>query len=184
MRRRKDFPVNEVRRFLEPGPVVLMSTAHQHEQNIMTMGWHMIMGFSPSLVGTYIWNANHSHDLARKSEACVINVPTVHMATQVTDIGNCSGRDTDKFVRFGLTAVKAEQVSAPLIEECHASFECKLFDDSQIGSYNLFIWEVVKAHVAPSPKYPETLHYRGDGVFMTSGQNTARYRRRFKPEML
>ena len=44
--------------------------------------------------------------------------------------------------------------------------------------------EVVKAHVATSPKYPRTLHYRGDGVFMLSGANTARYRRLFKPEML
>jgi hypothetical protein len=37
----------------------------------------------------------------------------------------------------------------------------------------------VKAHVATSPRYPETVHYRGDGVFMVSGRNLS-YRRRFK----
>jgi hypothetical protein len=42
----------------------------------------------------------------------------------------------------------------------------------------------VKAHVAQSPRYPRTLHYRGDGEFMISGPNTARYRRLFTPEML
>jgi hypothetical protein len=47
-----------------------------------------------------------------------------------------------------------------------------------------FVLEVVKAHVATSPAYPRTMHYRGDGVFMISGENTSRYRKLFKPEML
>ena len=53
---KKDFPVSNVRRFLEPGPIVLVSSAHRGKTNIMTMGWHMIMEFEPSLVGCYIWS--------------------------------------------------------------------------------------------------------------------------------
>jgi len=37
---------------------------------------------------------------------------------------------------------------------------------------------------APSPKYPDTIHYRGDGVFMLSGANTAKFKRFFRPENL
>jgi flavin reductase (DIM6/NTAB) family NADH-FMN oxidoreductase RutF len=181
---KKDFPVANVRRFLEPGPIVLVSSAHKGETNIMTMGWHMIMEFEPSLVGCYIWSENHSCDLVRKSRECVINVPTADMATKVVGIGNCSGRDTDKFAKFGLTPLKGAKVMAPLISECYANFECRLHDASLINKYSLFVWEVVKAHVAQSPPYPRTLHYRGDGEFMISGTNTSRYRRLFKPEML
>jgi hypothetical protein len=47
----------------------------------------------------------------------------------------------------------------------------------------LFIWEVVKAHVAVSPKHPQTIHYRGDGEFMISGNWISR-RRRFRRENL
>ena len=68
------FPVERVRRFLEPGPVVLLSTAWKGERAIMTLGWHMMLRYD--LVGTYIWQANHSHDLARRSRQCVINLPT------------------------------------------------------------------------------------------------------------
>ncbi|WP_198284178.1 flavin reductase, partial [Bacillus cereus] len=71
---KKDFPVEQARRFLEPGPIVLVSTAWQGQRNLMTMGWHMVMGFSPSLVATYLWNENHSHALAVSSGECVINV--------------------------------------------------------------------------------------------------------------
>ncbi|WP_425249561.1 flavin reductase family protein, partial [Enterobacter hormaechei] len=67
--------VEQARRFLEPGPIVLVSTAWQGQRNLMTMGWHMVMGFSPSLVATYLWNENHSHALAVSSGECVINVP-------------------------------------------------------------------------------------------------------------
>jgi flavin reductase (DIM6/NTAB) family NADH-FMN oxidoreductase RutF len=181
---KRDFPVGSIRRFLEPGPIVLVSSAWKDETNIMTMGWHMVMGFEPSLIGCYIWSENHSFDLVRKSKACVINIPTVDLAPKVVGIGNSSGRDVDKFAEFGLTAVPGAKVEAPLIGECYASFECKLVDASLIATYSLFVLEVVKAHVATSPKYPRTIHYRGDGVFMLSGANTGKYRKGFKPDRL
>ena len=179
-----DFPVANVRRFLEPGPIVLVSSAHKNETNIMTMGWHMIMEFQPSLIGCYIWTQNHSFEMIRKSKQCVINLPTVDIAATVVKVGNSSGRDIDKFVEFGLTARPATHVRAPLIAECYANFECRLVDSSLIRKYSLFVFEVVKAHVATAPKYPKTIHYRGDGEFMISGAETRKFRKLFKPEML
>ncbi|HMB94789.1 MAG TPA: flavin reductase, partial [Tepidisphaeraceae bacterium] len=85
----------------------------------------------------------------------------------------------NKFEKFHLTPTAATKVDAPLIAQCYASFECKLIDTSQIKRYSLFIFEVVKAHVATSPRYPKTVHYRGDGVFMISGRSVS-FRRLFK----
>jgi flavin reductase (DIM6/NTAB) family NADH-FMN oxidoreductase RutF len=174
---KKDFPVAEVRRFLEPGPIVLVSSAWKDEINIMTMGWHMIMEFQPSLIGCYIWNANHSFDMICKSKECVINIPTVEIGTKVVSIGNCSGRDVNKFEKFKLTPIPGERVLAPLIKECYANFECQLIDSSLIKKYSLFVLEVVKAHVPASPKFPQTLHYRGDGLFMISGPTVSKYQK-------
>jgi flavin reductase (DIM6/NTAB) family NADH-FMN oxidoreductase RutF len=181
---KKDFPVENVRRFLEPGPIVLVSSAWKGETNIMTMGWHMIMGFQPSLIGCYIWDANHSFEMIRKSKECVFNIPTIDIASAVVKIGNSSGRDINKFEKFKLTALPGEKVTAPLIKECFANFECQLIDSTLINKYSLFIFEVVKAHVAVSPKFPKTIHYRGDGLFMTSGPTTGKYHKLFKPENL
>jgi len=121
--------------------------------------------------------------MIRRSRECVINVPTTDLLDEVVGIGNCSGEKIDKFKKFGLTAVPGRKVRAPVIRECYANFECKLADGRQISKYGLFIWEVVKAHVATSPKYPETLHYRGEGVFMISGRSIS-LRRKFKPQNL
>lgn len=181
---KEDFPVSNVRRFLEPGPIVLVSSAWKGETNIMTMGWHMVMEVQPSLIGCYIWSANHSFDMIRKSRECVINIPTVELATMVVGIGNCSGRGVDKFAKFKLTASPGEKVNAPLIRECYANFECRLVDSSLIYKYSLFVLEVVKAHSAASPRFPQTIRYRGEGLFMISGPTVSKYRRWFKPENL
>jgi flavin reductase (DIM6/NTAB) family NADH-FMN oxidoreductase RutF len=111
--KKKDFPPENVRRFLEPGPIVLVSSAHRNKRNIMTMGWHMIMEAEPSLVGCYIWDENDSYSMIRASKECVINVPTVDLVNTVIDIGNTHGRDVDKFEAFGLTAVEGVEVGAP-----------------------------------------------------------------------
>ena len=126
---------------------------------------------------------NHSFEMVRRSKQCVINIPTTDLINEAIGIGNCSGRTVEKFPEFGLTPVPAQKVEAPLIKECYANFECKLANSSMIEKWGLFIWEVVKAHVATSPKYPETFHYRGDGIFMISGRSI-NLSRKFKPEML
>ena len=183
MPKKAEFPLSEVRRYLEPGPVVLVSSAHNGRMNIMTMGWHTMMEFTPALVGCVIAESNHSFELVRKSRECVINLPTVDMAKTVVDIGNTTGAEIDKFDTFGLTPLPAEQVKAPLIGECHANFECRLHDARLVKRYNFFVFEVVAAHVAPSPKNPRTIHYRGGGDFMVAGSSIS-LRRRFRPGML
>jgi flavin reductase (DIM6/NTAB) family NADH-FMN oxidoreductase RutF len=181
--KKRDFPVSDIRRFLEPGPIVLVSSRYKDAANIMTMGWHTVMEFTPSLVGCVIAGGNHSHDMIRKSRECVINVPTADIATTVVKIGNCSGADTDKFKEFELSAIDAKEVEAPLIGECYANLECRLADDALVGKYDFFIFEVVKAHAATSPKNPKTIHYRGGGDFMIAGGSKS-YRKLFRPGML
>ncbi len=180
---KQDFPVEKVRRYLEPGPIVLVSSSSGGETDIMTMGWHTVMEFTPSLVGCIISNGNHSFELIRKSRECVINLPAADIVDTVVGIGNTSGTEIDKFVHFGLTREKAVKVKAPLIKECVANFECRLHDDALVEKYNFFVFEVVKAHVAASPKHPRTLHYTGDGVFMVAGEIISR-KSLFRPDML
>jgi flavin reductase (DIM6/NTAB) family NADH-FMN oxidoreductase RutF len=172
--KKQGFPVWQIRRFLEPGPIVLVSSVWQGKANIMTMGWHMVMEFEPSRIGCYITNANHSFEMIRRSGECVINIPEVHLIDQVIGIGNTTGAEIDKFKEFGLTAEPGSKVGAPVIAECYANFECKVADTGL---------EVLEARAPSSPKYPKTVHYRGDGVFMTSGKNVS-YRERFQPENL
>lgn len=167
---RKTFPLVKVYGLLEPGPVVLLTTALGGRFNIMTMSWHTMLEFEPPQVGCVISNRNHSFGLLEKTNECVINIPTVEIADKVVGCGNTSGAKIDKFEKFGLTAKPAKQVAAPLIEECFANLECRVVDTGMVAKYCLFVLEVVKAWIDPAVKNPRTIHHLGRGNFMVAGE--------------
>ena len=167
---KKTFPLAKVYRLLEPGPVVMVTTARKGQANIMSMTWFTMMEFTPPLVGAVISGNNYSFDALVKTKECVINIPTADMAKMVVKVGSVSGDKIDKFAKFGLTPVPASQVQAPLIDECYANLECRVYDSRLVNKYNFFVLEVVKAWIDPAQKDPLTLHHRGRGLFAVDGE--------------
>lgn len=167
---KKTFPLSRVYGLLEPGPVVMVTTASEGRPNIMTMSWHTMMEFEPPLVGCIISDRNYSFGLLQATQECVINIPTVKIVEKVVACGNSSGADIDKFATFGLTPKPASQVGAPLIEECYASLECRVADTGMVDKYCLFVLEVLKAWIDPAEENPQTIHHLGKGAFMVAGE--------------
>lgn len=166
----RPFPLSKVYALLEPGPVLLLTTAHRGRDNVMTMSWHTMMEFEPPLVGCVVSEADFSFAALRLRRQCVLNIPTAELAPAVVRCGNSSGRTVDKFKAFGLTRVPASQVDAPLIAECYANLECRVVDTRLLKRYNFFVLEVLKAWVDRLCQAPRTLHHRGRGVFMLAGE--------------
>ncbi|MBN1932162.1 MAG: flavin reductase family protein [Desulfobacterales bacterium] len=167
---KKSFPLSKVYGLLEPGPVVMLTTARSGHPNIMTLSWHTMIEFEPPIVGCVISNRNHSFELLKATNECVINIPTVEIVEKVVGCGNSSGANIDKFKMFSLTAKPAEQVGAPLIDECFANLECRVIDTDMVAKYCLFVFEVIKAWIDPTVKDPQTIHHLGSGNFMIAGE--------------
>ena len=166
----KKLSLSKVYQLLEPGPVVLLTTARKGRANVMTMSWHMMVEFEPPLVACIVSSADHSFVALQTTRECVISIPTRKMARKVVQIGNSSGRDVDKFEAFGLTPAPAKRVRPPLIAECFANLECKVVDTRLVNSYNLFILEVLEAWKDPAQKNPKTIHHCGYGTFVVDGE--------------
>jgi flavin reductase (DIM6/NTAB) family NADH-FMN oxidoreductase RutF len=163
-------PLEEVYRLLEPGPVVLLVTEDQGRPNVMTMSWHMMVEFTPPKVACVVSQGDYSFGALRATRECVIGIPAVALAPKVVAIGNCSGRDTDKFQAFGLEQLPAECVRPPLLAQCFANLECKVVDTRLVNKYNLFVLEVLKAWRDPKQKNPKTIHHHGYGDFVVDGE--------------
>jgi flavin reductase (DIM6/NTAB) family NADH-FMN oxidoreductase RutF len=88
----------------------------------------------------------------------------------VVKVGNSSGRDIDKFAKFGLTKIPATRVKPPLLADCFVNLECKVIDGRFVNKYNLFILEVLTAWIDPAQKNPKTIHHRGYGTFVVDGE--------------
>lgn len=166
----KDLPLSQVYQLIEPGPVVLLTTAAAGRANVMTLSWHMMVEFTPPLIACIVSSADFSHAALRATRECVIAIPPADLAETVVGIGNVSGRDHDKFAQFRLTAKPAAQVGAPLVDDCFANLECRVVDTRLANRFNLFVLEVVKAWHRPSRTPPRTLHHRGYGTFAVDGE--------------
>lgn len=116
----RELPLSKVYQLLEPGPVVLLATARGSRANIMSMSWHMMVEFEPPLVACVVSSADYSFAALRATKECVIAIPALKLAPKVVEVGNCSGREVEKFERFGLTQVRAKTVAPPLVAECFA----------------------------------------------------------------
>ena len=165
----KEFSLSKIYQLLEPGPVVLLTTAHKGRANIMTMSWHMMVEFEPPLVACVVSNADFSFVALRTTKECVIAIPASELARKVVEIGNCSGRDVDKFKKFDLTPAAAKCVAPPLVAECFANLECRVVDTRPVNQFNLFVLEVLKGWTDPAQKHPKTIHHRGYGKFTVDG---------------
>lgn len=167
----KRMQISKAFTLMEPGPVVFITTSDGDKNNVMTISWTMVMDFTPRFgITTGPWN--HSYAALTKTKECVISIPTVDLIDKVVGVGTCSGADTDKFERFGLTPVKGKHVRAPLIRECLANIECKVVDI--VGKHNIVVLEGIAAYFDSSRKEQRTLHAVGDGTFVVDGRKLDR----------
>ena len=60
----------------------------------------MVVQFEPPLVACVVSSADHSFAALLARKECVIAVPALELAPKVVEVGNCSGRDVEKFERF------------------------------------------------------------------------------------
>lgn len=164
-------PIGKAFTLLEPGPVVLITTRVGEKNNIMTISWTMVMDFAPIFaITTGPWN--YSYSALRELGECVIAIPPVDLIDQVVGVGTCSGADTDKFEKFGFTAVKGQHVQSPLIKECLANIECKVIDS--VEKHNIIVLEGIAAYFDSSRKEQRTIHAIGDGTFVVDGFRLSR----------
>ena len=167
----KNMQLHKAFTLMEPGPVVLVTTNDGKKNNIMTISWTMVVEFTPLFaITTGPWN--YSYAALRKSKECVIAIPTVDLIDKVVGVGTCSGADTDKFKKFGLTPLKGKQVKAPLIKECLANIECKVID--VVKKHNIIVLEGMAAYFDSSRKEKRTIHAIGDGTFVVDGRKLDR----------
>lgn len=174
------YPASKVYRLIEPGPVLLVTTGSLADSthNVMTIGFHMVMQHeSPPLIGISLGPWDASFAALKKQRECVLAVPSVEMAEVVVDVGNCSADDDDetsKWERFGLDAVPAGRVKAPLVGGSHviANIECVVEDTKMVSKYSMWVLKPVKAWINPDKmpgKGGKMFHHRGDGTFVVDG---------------
>lgn len=146
--RKVEVAVRQAYRLLTPGCVVLVGSEKGGKYNVMTAAWQMPVSVNPPLVAVAIAKKHLTAEYIRAGGAFTVNVPGVSLLPKVHYCGTVSGREADKFAGSGLTAVPGQKVAAPLIAECLAGIECRLWNTYDGGDHYIFVGEIAAAAVA------------------------------------
>ena len=153
--------------FTEPGPVTLITTFDGKKNNVMTISWIMPIDFDGRLVlCSGPWNLSYKTLL--KTKQCVVCIPAEDMLEKTVKIGDISGAECDKFALFGLKALPAKTVQAPLLAGCQACLECKV--EGTVARYGFVILKVQRAVADKTKARGRLWHARGDGTFTLDGK--------------
>jgi flavin reductase (DIM6/NTAB) family NADH-FMN oxidoreductase RutF len=163
----KELAVEKAYGYFERGSTILLVTHNGKRPNVMTISYHMMLDESGTIaVGMGPWD--YSLETLKRTKECVIAVPTVALLETTVKAGNCSGRDTDKFKRFGLTALPSSGVKAPLIGEAYINCECEYAGELNEGY--AVILNITKAWKNETITDDRLFHHHGNGIFSIDGE--------------
>ncbi len=140
-----------------PLPAVLVSCgANEAEYNMLTIAWVGTICTNPAMCYISIRPERHSYPIIRRTGEFVINLTNEALARATDWCGVKSGKDFNKFTEMGLTAMRGEKVSAPIIAEAPLSIECKVKETIPLGSHDMFLAEVVNIQADEQYIDPQT----------------------------
>lgn len=176
-------------RLINHGPTVLVTSADGERRNVMAAAWSMPVEFTPPRIAVVIDKRTYTRELVAASGAFGICLPGSALMDLTYAVGGSSGRDGDKFLRYGIVASKGPVLGVPVIESgCAAWLECRLIREPHTeDAYDTCFAEVVAAaaddRVFANGHWAfrddnldlQTIHHLGGGQFVhAAGMRRAR----------
>jgi flavin reductase (DIM6/NTAB) family NADH-FMN oxidoreductase RutF len=167
--------LSSIYRLLHPMHTVLVSCVKKTgKANVLPLAWAMPTSRSPALIAISVAPSRYSHKLIEETKEFVVNIPTIDLLRETFACGKTSGKNINKFAENGLTPIPAKRVKAPIIKECIAHLECKLYSQFKTGDHTIFVGEVIEAYAKKgvfTDKYDlekaRMLFHLGGNVFAT-----------------
>ncbi|RKP48454.1 flavin reductase family protein [Trinickia fusca] len=134
-------------RLVNHGPTVLVTSASDGRRNVMAAAWSMPVEFTPPRIAVVIDKKTFTRELMMESGTFGICVPGSALMDITYAVGSESGRDVDKYAKYGITPTTGPVLGLPLIETgCAAWLECKLISEPHTEeAYDTCFGEVVAA---------------------------------------
>ena len=126
-----------------PMPVLMIATYDENGKvDVMNAAWGMICGMDQ--LALCIGEAHKTTKNIRKLGAFTVSLADAAHTKEADFFGIASGNTMeDKFERTGLTAVKSENVNAPIIEEFPVVMECELAEIVTTEHFHSVIGKIV-----------------------------------------
>ncbi|WP_118180230.1 flavin reductase family protein [Paraburkholderia phosphatilytica] len=138
-------------RLVNHGPTVLVTSADGSRRNVMASAWSMPVEFTPPRIAIVIDKNTFTRELVMASGRFGVCIPGAAFIDITYAVGSETGRDEDKFAKYGIAHVRGPVLGLPLIEtNCAAWLECRLIPERHTeDAYDTCFGEVVSAAADP-----------------------------------
>ena len=118
--------------------ILIVSNDKQGKANPMTIGWGTVgVIWGRPVFLALVRHSRYTFSCLEHTGDFTINVAPPEMKDIVEYCGSVSGRNHDKVAEKGLTLLRAEKVSSPLIQECVLHYECRVIHKHDLAPETL-----------------------------------------------
>lgn len=133
------------------GLLVTQDPDHDLRANLMPVGWFMCCSFEPPMLAVAVGAARHTHAALMRTRKFVLALAGEDQATLVRESGRCSGRDVDKFERFGIAHETGPHTECPLLCDAALNFECEVAGTLRSGDHTIFASRILAVYAPDEP---------------------------------
>ena len=151
---------------LLPCSVVLLSAEADGKQDLMTATAQFVSERVPLCVVS-LDKKSLCHELVEASGQFILNILSEEQVPLASMAGQTHGRDRNKFKKFKIKHESGQKVEAPLLRDSYANLECKVITSYPLGTYTLYLAEVVAHQYREDRK---AVAWHKDGYFRLGDQ--------------
>ena len=130
---------------LYPMPVTIVGALVNGKTNFINIANVGILSASaPHLISLGMGKIHHTNAGIRENKTFSVNILSQEQMVEIDYVGLVSGSKTDKSGVF--ETFLGELKTAPIIQNCPLSMECRLYDTYEIKSHDVFIGEIVATY--------------------------------------
>lgn len=166
----RDIPAPEAYELLNTGGVVLVCTkGADGRYDLAPVAWCCPLDYEPTSRAMIVLDPGHlTTGNLEASGRFILALPTFAQKSLVERTGSVSGREGDKYEKFGIRAVRGDAVDALIPEGVAGYLECSVIEFRRVGSVAVVSAEVLKAAAVPDA-WKRRLHHAGGEIFYRPG---------------
>jgi flavin reductase (DIM6/NTAB) family NADH-FMN oxidoreductase RutF len=125
-----------------PMPTTLVGALVNGRPNFITIAWNGVVDYG--VISISLGKTRHTTKGIKETGTYSLNIPSVDLVKETDYCGCVSGKDVDKSTIFKIFYGKLK--TAPMIEECPATMECKVLQTLEYTTHDVFIGEIVATY--------------------------------------
>jgi flavin reductase (DIM6/NTAB) family NADH-FMN oxidoreductase RutF len=138
---------------------MVVSKDTKGKYNVMGLSWWSFTAYDPGSMMVSISQQGYTNEILKKTGKLTLCLPLEQISREAFECCSCSGRDVDKFSRFGLELESVEGFAIPTLKKSSVSWSLKVSQAIDVADQTVFLLDILS--VVSLNEGPHLLAFEG-----------------------